>query len=162
MRLVDYAQRHRIVVGALAGLVVGTALGLAQPIRASAPDPAELADWTPYDRATLARYDETTFARVRDRAIWSGSVSGTGNPGAKAAAQWRLAGIVDGPAPMALVYAAGDDAPLRVVSGDTLPDGGEVVEVTRRAVRFTRARCEYERALYSPVDLAVEDCAARP
>lgn len=161
MRLVEIAQRHRIAAGALAGLVVGTVLGLAQPIRASAPDPAELAAWTPYDRASLQRYDEAMFAKVRDRAIWGGVQAGPGGTAVSRNAQWRLAAIVRAPQPVALVYAEGNTTPLRLQAGDALPDGGKVIEVTGRSIRFERAGCEYERALYSAVDTAAAACGGQ-
>lgn len=161
MRLVDYAQRHRVAAGAVAGLVVGTVLGLAQPIRASAPDADELAAWTPYDAAALARYDEVLFARIRDRPVWSGSASAPGAAGAPARVQWRLAAIADGPRPVALVFPEGSASAVRIMAGDALPDAGKVIEVTARSIRFERAGCEFERALYSEVDQTAPGCAAR-
>ena len=157
MQVLERLRRHPLVVAAVAGLVVGAAVGLARPIRAAAPDAAELGAWIDLGPGVVSRYDEGQFARVRDARLLAGT------PTAKRAggsAQWRLAGIIVDPSPLALVYGDEKGKALRLKVGDALPDGGKVMEITARSIRFTRAGCQFERALYSASDLPVAgDCA---
>lgn len=157
MRVPDRLRRNPLLAAALAGALVGVLAGLWRPIRASAPDASDLAAWREYPPSVAARFDEAQFARVRDARMWSAQRG----PG-PAAVQWRLAGIIVDPVPVALVYGEDKGRALRLQAGDALPDGGEVREVTTRSVRFARGGCEYERALYSATDQPVaDDCAPR-
>lgn len=157
MQALDWLRGRPVAAASLAGLVLGIVIGLALPIRASAPDPAELAEWTDYGSADLARVDEATFAAARAGALLGRDLNAAGAPGAPGAASWRLVGIIVDPAPIALVLSEGGAAPVEARAGEALPDGGRILEITARAVRFERAGCEYERALYSAGDVAIDD-----
>jgi len=155
MQAIDWLRARPLAAGALAGLGLGIVLGLAMPIRASAPDPAELAAWTDYQAGSLARYDAATFAAARDAGLLGRNMNAAGAAGAAAAASWKLLGIIVDPDPTALVLAEGGKVPAKVRIGEALPDGARVVGMDARALRFERAGCEFERALYSAGDVAV-------
>lgn len=157
MRALDWLRARPLAAAALAGLALGIVLGLAMPIRASAPDPAELSAWTDYASADLVRVDEATFAAAREAGLFGRDLNAAGGTTGSGAASWRLVGIIVDPAPIALVLAEGGTAPVEARAGEALPDGGRILEITPRAVRFERAGCEFERALYSAGDVAVED-----
>lgn len=150
MLVIEFFRRRVLLAAALAGLVVGAAVGLAQPIRASAPDVAELDQWVPYGKMRLARFDEAEFSKVRAARIW-GDAPGAAGSGA---VQWRLTGIITHPAPAILVVAQGSKTVQQIKVAGALPDGGKIVGITSRSVRFTRSGCTYERALYSAIDPA--------
>lgn len=147
MRLPERLRSRPFLAAAAAGAILGTAIGLSVPIQATAPDPAEVSAW-PEALQVAPRFDEARYARVRDANPWGGAEAARG----PVMVQWRLAGIIVDPAPTALVYAKDGKRPLRLKVGDALPDGGKLVEITARSIRFTREGCEFERALYSVAD----------
>jgi hypothetical protein len=156
MQVLDQLRRHPLVVAGVAGLLVGTALGLARPIHAAAPDAAELGAWADFGPGVVSRYDEARFARVRAARLLAAPPAAKRGGGSD---QWRLAGIIVDPSPLALVYGAEKGKALRLKVGDALPDGGKLTEITARSIRFARAGCQFERALYSASDLPVAgDC----
>lgn len=157
MQVLDWLRARPLAAAALAGLAVGIVLGLAQPIQATAPDPAELAEWTDYGRVDLVRVDDATFAAAREAALFGRDLNAPGESGEPGRASWRLVGIIADPAAIALVVAEGDPTPVEARVGEALPDGGRILDITSRAVRFERAGCEFERALYSAGDVAVDD-----
>lgn len=157
MQALERLRAHPVAGAALGGLVLGVVLGLAMPIQASAPDVAELAEWTDYASADLVRVDEATFSAAREAALFGRQLNAAGSPEAPGTVAWRLVGIITAPAPIALVLAEGGATPVEVRVGEALPDGGRILEITPRAARFERAGCEFERALYSAGDVAVDD-----
>ena len=161
MQALDWLRTRPLAAASLAGLVLGVAIGLAIPIQASAPDPAELAAWADYGNADLVRVDEATFAAARDAALFGRDLNAAGAKGDPGTATWRLVGIIVDPAPIALVLAEGGTAPVEVRAGEALPDGGRILDITPRAVVFERAGCQFERALYSAGDVAVDDGCTR-
>src|SRR5690606_5117264 len=96
-----------------------------------------------------------TFAAARDAGLLGRNMNAAGAAGAAAAASWKLLGIIVDPDPTALVLAEGGKVPAKVRIGEALPDGARVVGMDARALRFERAGCEFERALYSAGDVAV-------
>jgi hypothetical protein len=161
MQALDWLRARPVAAAALGGLLLGVVLGLAMPIKASAPDPAELAEWIDYGSADLVRVDEATFAAARDAGLLGRELNAGGSADAPGTVAWRLVGIITAPAPIALVLAEGGATPVEVRVGETLPDGGRILEITPRAARFERAGCEFERALYSAGDVAVDDGCTR-
>ena len=157
MRALDWLRARPLAAAVLGGVLVGTVIGLAMPIQASAPDPAELAAWTDYASADLVRVDEATFAAARKAGLFGRDLNAPGAQGGAGEVRWRLVGIIVDPAPIALVLADGGKTPVEARAGEALPDGGRILEITPRAVRFERAGCEFERALYSAGDVAVGD-----
>ena len=150
MVLVEFLRQRLLLAGALAGLLLGALVGLLQPIHASAPDPSTLDRWTGYDKAGVARFDQAAFNKVRAARIW-GDTAGAAGQGRQ---QWRLTGIITHPTPAILVVAQGRSSVQELKEAGQLPDGGRIVEITSRSVRFTRSGCTYERALYSAIDPA--------
>lgn len=161
MQVLDRLRAHPVAGAALGGLVLGAVIGLSLPIQASAPDPAELAAWTDYGSADLVRVDEATFSAAREAALFGRQLNAEGSAEAPGTVAWRLVGIITSPAPIALVLAEGGATPVEARVGEALPDGGRILEITPRAARFERAGCEYERALYSAGDVAVDDGCTR-
>ena len=151
MRWIEWLQRRPLPAAALVGLVLGLLVGLAWPIPDVVAPPVDPASWTLPPPAVAAHFDERAFAKLRSTAMWG--ATGSPSEAAKLPA-WRLTGIISRPAPTALVLAEGSTTLVRAHLGDTLPDGGRVVDINPRGIAFERKGCRYQRVLYAPVDPA--------
>lgn len=149
MRPSEFARQKPALAAALCGAVLGGVLGLARPAPEATADAVAEAAWVPYGRLDPARLSEREFNTLRGARIWGGAASSRAET-----VSWTLTGIIAAPAPAALVSVPGKKTVQQVGQGGELPDGGKIVEITSRSIRYTKAGCSYERALYSAPDPA--------
>ena len=149
MRPSEFARQKPVLAAALGGVVLGAVLGLARPAPEAPADAVVETAWVPYGRLDPARFSEREFNTLRGARIWGGAASNRAET-----VSWTLTGIIAAPAPAALVSVPGKKTVQQVGQGGELPDGGKIVEITSRSIRYTKAGCSYERALYSAPDPA--------
>ena len=70
MAFSDLLRRHRFLVVAAAGSVIGVVVGLFLPIRAADPPKAEEAAWSLPNAQALKRYRDEHFQTVRRARFW--------------------------------------------------------------------------------------------
>lgn len=153
MRPADLARAHPLGAAVAIGALLGALLGALRPVEVGENGPApELAWRLPAPEAVL-RGDERHLASLRQADIWGagadrGGASARGGSQAAAAAAWRLLGVVTRPEPLALV-AGGDGKVERLGVGQSLPDGGKLLEIGDTLIRFERQGCRYQRRLFA-------------
>jgi hypothetical protein len=113
---------------ALAGLVMGALL--AGGVADSGEGVSDA--WRAPDPDLARRVDEGSAAAVAASPLWRGAAGAT--PAGQAAVAWKLLGIVDGDAPMALVSAQNSTDVARLGVGDALPDGRRIADFQENAV----------------------------
>ncbi len=147
MAFSDLLRRHRFLVVAAAGSVVGVVVGLFLPIRAADPPKAEEAAWSLPNAQALKRYRDEHFQTVRKARFWGELAM----PGRRPAAQqsvWTLHAIVTRPFVQVAVSTTGKPGQTWVRVGGALPDGATLVAVNRDRVWFEKDDCRRVRSLY--------------
>lgn len=143
--------RWPLAVAALAGLAAGAAF------TPGVPDTGEaVADlWQMPDGAQLLRLDPAAPAVVSGSPLWRSAERP--QAAARAAQTWRLVGLVDSPAPAALVVVGAAAEVSRVGPGDELPDGSRVVAVDPTALVVADERgCRRTLKLYQGASASPE------
>lgn len=157
MRPVDLARAHPLGAALAIGALLGVLIGALRTVEVDAGAAAAAAPWRLPAPESLTRGDERYLAQLRQAEIWgaTGSAAGGGRAtrGGRAAAAetWRLLGIVTRPEPLALVLNEAAGQVDRIGVGETLPDGGKLLEIGDTLIRFERQGCRYQRRLFAPV-----------
>ncbi|HSD17991.1 MAG TPA: hypothetical protein VLC71_12130 [Thermomonas sp.] len=147
MALADVLHRHRFVVAAIAGSVIGAVIGLFLPIRAADPPQAEEASWSLPNAVALKRYRVEQFQAVRRARFW-GELAMPGRRAANQPSVWSLHAIVTHPIVQVAVGTTGKPGQTWVRVGGALPDGATLVAVSRDRVWFEKEGCRRVRPLY--------------
>ena len=120
--------RWPLALAALAGLAAGAVL--TPGVEDSGDAVADAWDMPAAER--LLRVDPGAPAVVSGSPLWRSNERPQAT--ARAAQTWRLVGLVDAPAPAALVVVGAGPEVTRVSPGDELPDGSRVVAVNPTAL----------------------------
>lgn len=147
MALADGLRRHRFMVAAIAGSIVGALVGLFLPIRAADPPTAEEASWALPNAQALKRFRDDQFQTVRRARFW-GELAMPGRPAANQTSAWNLHAIVTRPVVQVAVSVGGKPAQTWVRLGGDLPDGATLVAVNRDRIWFEKDDCKRVRSLY--------------
>ena len=161
MAPVDRSRRRRLLLAALAGILLGVAVGLFLPIRAAQAPDADAAAWSLPRADALKRFSDEDFRRLRSARFW-GELARPGDRTQRPQASWKLHAIVTRPEVQVAVSQGGKADQAWVRLGGALPDGSTLVQVSRDGVIFEKDGCRRMRALYraSPTDpdVAVSGC----
>ncbi|HET6396158.1 MAG TPA: hypothetical protein VFF91_04900 [Pseudoxanthomonas sp.] len=127
---------------AVAGVVAGAAWP-PPPIPKNRDDAGEWA----LPRDALARLPQDAVAQA-SKSRWVGDASGEDS---QAPQQWRLAGILQAPQPVALVVGQGKQKTnLRLEPGAALPDGSRLTGIEGDTITVDRDGCQLVYQLYRP------------
>ncbi|KAF1686628.1 hypothetical protein B1992_06880 [Pseudoxanthomonas broegbernensis] len=131
-------RRGRTVLLLAAGAATGVALGAAWPPPPIPKSREDAAEWTlPADALERLPRDAVTRAgQVR----WLGEKGADGD--GQASQEWRLAGILQTPQPVALVVTPGKQKQsFRLEPGATLPDGSRLAAIEGDTATVERGAC---------------------
>ena len=163
MAPVDRSRRRRLLLAALAGILLGVAVGLFLPIRAAQAPDADAAAWSLPRADALKRFSDEDFRRLRSARFW-GELARPGDRTQRPQASWKLHAIVTRPEVQVAVSQGGKADQAWVRLGGALPDGSTLVQVSRDGVIFEKDGCRRRRALYrvstTEPDAAVSGCVA--
>jgi hypothetical protein len=131
-------RQLQLVTGAAAllGLVAGLA---SSPSREPSGLGSADVEWQLPDGASLLRHDSANLQPI-GQFPWKGAASAEAEAEAAKAPAWYLRGIVNDPAPTALVD-DGQGKILRFRTGDLLPNGASLVRIEANRIEFQAKGC---------------------
>lgn len=135
---------NRSILWLGAALLAGLAVGAAWPPPPLSRTTPTTAIWSPPAAASLVRFAAANADRALKDLHWEGDSTG-GDP---QNAQWRLAGILAEPAPVALVEVVATHQVSRVPIGATLPDGRRLDAIERDRIKVSSGKCVQTYRLY--------------
>lgn len=155
--MIPKTLRMRLLLGAAAMLVIGFATGWVTSD--DGPDGAKLVGLAERWQEPALRPDDTAKAlsSLTERTLWAGGGKDAvaADPAKSESVAWRLSGIVtDSGPPLAVILVANDGKTAgRVLyskTGDDLPDGSHIVDITKTAITITGDSGSRQVKLFSP------------
>lgn len=120
--------RRRIAWAAALSAAAGFVLGAWLSVPAMPAQAESAAGWALPPGAALQRQQPEDVALVSTSPLWRSRTAAGGDGGEDAKPTWRLAGVIGGEKPVALVIAGapGREKTVRVAEGEALPDGSRL------------------------------------